>query len=172
MWLYERSKMEKKRYLKRFLILSFFIAILCCFTGCKANISEYENEKIQITGLLEEDFYITPAELAEMKCTEAVAHGKTAKAGTVQAYGPTLATFLAEYGKAVEEFYSVKFTAKDDYTVTLGRQTLENDDVILAISRGSKPLYEDQQPLRILIPNADSGKWTYMVNQIEFTYKE
>lgn len=172
MWLYERSKMEKKRYLKRFLILPFFIAILCCFTGCKANISEYENEKIQITGLLEEDFYITPAELAGMGCTEAVAHGKTAKAGTVQAYGPTLETFLSSYGKSVEDFYSIKFSAADDYDVTLGRQTFQKQEVILSVANGSKALYKEQQPLRVIIPEVDSGKWIRMVNKIEFTYKE
>lgn len=164
--------MEKKKSLKSWWIIPFFMTILCCFTGCKADISEYENEKIQIVGLLEEDFYITPGELAELECIETVAHGKTAKAGTVEAYGPTLETFLAQYGKSLDEFYSVKFYAKDDYTVTLGKQTFEKCDVILSIARGSEPLYEGQQPLRIVIPEADSGKWTYMITEIQFTYQE
>lgn len=160
--------MLKRKIFLILICLTFIIGL----TGCKADISAYEDEKILVKGLLEEDFYITPGELAEMECMEAVAHGKTAKAGTVQAYGPTLETLLEAYGKNVNEFYSIKFIAKDGYTVTLGRQTFEECDVILSIARGSEPLYEDQQPLRIVIPEADSGKWTYMVTEIQFTYKE
>lgn len=157
---------------KRILGVLLCVALLFGMAGCKADISEYENEEIQIIGLLDEDFTVTPGELAEMECTEATAHGKTAKAGTVQAYGPTLETFLSAYGKSLDEFYSIKFYAKDDYTVTLGRQTFQECDVILSIAMGSEPLYEGQRPLRLVIPEADSGKWTYMVYKIEFTYAE
>ena len=106
-----------------------------------------------------------------MECTSATATGKSAKAGTVQAYGPTLETFLAQYGKTLDEFKSVKFYASDDYTVTLGRVTWEKYDVILSVAEGSKPLPEYQWPLRILIPGGDSGNWVRLVTKIEFTYK-
>lgn len=160
--------MKGKRILG--LLLCFFV--MFSLAGCEADISAYENERILVTGLLEEDFYITPAELVQLECVEATAKGKTAKAGTVQAYGPTLETFLGSYGKSLDEFYSIKFCAADDYDVTLGRQTFEECEVILSVANGSKALYEEQQPLRIVIPEADSGKWIRMVTEIKFTYKE
>lgn len=150
------------------------LALLCLLllAGCgTADISAYGDSQILITGLTEEDFYITPNELMAMECTSATATGKSAKAGTVQAYGPTLETFLAQYGKTLDEFKSVKFYASDDYTVTLGRVTWEKYDVILSVAEGSKPLPEYQWPLRILIPGGDSGNWVRLVTKIEFTYK-
>lgn len=135
-----------------------------------ADISAYQDQKIEIVGLLDEDFYVTPAELAQLECTSATAHGKTAKAGTVKAYGPTLDTFLAQYGKTVDEFRSIRCVASDDYVVTLGRASWEKYDIILSIANGSKALYDNQQPMRIVIPGANSGNWIRAVARMEFTY--
>lgn len=155
-------------------IICILLALLCAasLTGCGiADISEYGDSQILVTGLLEEDFYITPNELMALECTTATAQGKTAKAGTVHAYGPTLETFLAQYGKTLDEFKKIKFYASDDYTVTLGRVTWEKYDVIMSVAEGSDPLPEYQWPLRIVIPGADSGNWVRLVVKIEFTYK-
>ena len=164
-----RTRGITERVLSLLLCVMFFVSLIGCGS---ADISSYADRQIRIVGLLEEDFYITPGELAEMECISATARGETEKAGTVQAYGPTLATFLEAYGKTVDEFYSIKFCAEDDYDVTLGAQTFANYDVILSIANGSEPLYERQQPLRVVIPGADSGKWVRLVTEIIFTYKK
>ena len=148
------------------------LLLLLSLAGCAADISAYEDTPILVTGLLEEDFYITPGELAALECVEATAVGKTAKAGTVQAYGPTLEAFLTQYGKTLNEFKSVRFTASDDYVVTIGKVSWDKYDVILSVSQGSKALPDYQQPLRIVIPGGDSGNWVRCVTAIEFTYVE
>ena len=148
------------------------LLLMLCLTGCAADISAYADTQILVTGLLEEDFYITPGELAALECVEATAVGQTAKAGTVQAYGPTLETFLAQYGRTVDAFKSVRFTASDDYVVTIGKASWEKYDVILSIAQGSKALPDYQQPLRIVIPGGESGNWVRSVIAIEFTYAE
>lgn len=160
--------------MRRKRICSLFVCLLLILglAGCRADISDYEDQQILIKGLLEEDFYITPGELAELECVEQTTRGNTKKAGTVTAYGPTMETFLSVYDKSLDEFYSIKFSAEDDYSVTLGRQTFENYEIIMSVANGSEPLYEKQWPLRIVIPNVNSGKWIYMVTEIEFTYKE
>lgn len=152
-------------------IIAWLLLVLC-LAGCSADISAYADSQILVTGLLEEDFYITPGELAAMECVEATAVGQTAKAGTVQAYGPTLETFLAQHGKTMDAFKSVRFTASDDYVVTIGKVSWDKYDVILSISQGSKALPDYQQPLRIVIPGGDSGNWIRCVTTIEFTYAE
>lgn len=152
------------------------IMILCCmFILCScgpADISAYEDEQILVTGLEEEDFYITPGELMELECMSATAQGQTAKAGTVEAYGPTLKTFLEKYGKTLDEFKSVKFIAEDDYVVTLGKVSWENYDVILSVADGSEALPDYQQPLRVVIPGGQSGNWVRSVIEIQFTYND
>lgn len=155
--------------MKRIVILMLLLALLA---GCAADISAYADTPIRVMGLLEEEFYITAGELARLECVEATAVGQTAKAGTVQAWGPTLETFLAQYGKNLADFKSVRFTAVDDYVVTIGRASWEKYDVILSIAKGSKPLDDHQQPLRVVIPGGESGNWIRGVTTIEFTYAE
>lgn len=158
--------------MKKTIALLLALILILGLAGCSADISAYADTPILVTGLLEEDFTITPGELAELECVEATAVGQTAKAGTVQAYGPTLETFLAGYGKTLEEFKSVRFVASDDYVVTLGKASWSKYDVILSISQGSKALADYQQPLRIVIPGGESGNWIRSVVEIEFTYAE
>ncbi len=153
------------------IIMALFLCVMLVSCG-KADISAYKDQQIKIIGLLDEDFYITPGELSEMECTSATAQGKSAKAGTVKAYGPTMETFLEHYGKTFDDFRSIRCVASDDYVVTLGRASWEKYDIIMSIANGSEPLYESQQPLRIVIPGANSGNWIRTVTSIEFTYAE
>ena len=153
-------------------VLAAFM-LMTAFTGCgKADISAYADEEINITGLLDEDFTVTPGELAEMECVSATAVGETEKAGKVKAYGPTLDTFLEHYGVSKDDLYSIKCYAKDDYKVTLGKVTWDSKEVILSIAYGSEAFDEKTAPLRIVIPEGQSGNWIRMVNKMEFTYKD
>ncbi len=135
--------------------------------GGNADISEYGDDPIRISGLLDEDFFVTPNELSEMKCVSEVGVKKT---DPVFIYGPTLETFVAEYGKTLDEFYSVSVYAYDHYSVTLGKATWNKYDVILSISDGDEPLAEDHRPLQLAIPGAKAHSWVYQVKEIEFTY--
>lgn len=158
--------------MKKAAIFCLAITLLLSLCGCgKADISQYGDEQILVTGLLDEDFYITPNELAEFDCISDKAVGKSQKAGTVEAYGPTLDTFLNSYGVSTDELYSIKFIAKDGYVVTLGKLTWDKYNVILSVAAGSKPLNDYHQPLRLVIPGGDSGNWTYGVTEIHITYK-
>lgn len=152
------------------IVLTLCLLTLCLAACGSADISAYADTQILITGLFEEDFYITPAELMELECVSTTATGNTAKAGTVKAYGPTLETFLAQYGKELGEFRSVRFQASDGYSITIGKASWKKYDVILSVANGSKPLEEYQQPLRLVIPGGDSGNWIRLVTQIDFEY--
>lgn len=160
--------------MKKLICLTLILCMMAVVLGgCgSADISAYSDARILVTGLLEEDFYITPGELAELKCVSTTTTGNTAKAGTVQAYGPTLETFLAQYGKELSQFKYIRFCASDDYDVTIGRVSWDKYDVIMSIANGSKPLDEWEQPLRIVIPGANSGNWIRLVTEINFVYAE
>lgn len=150
-------------------ITAVFLLLLSLFlVGCGADISAYQDREILVVGLAEEDFSVTPRQLSEMKCTSETATGQSAKAGTVTAYGPTLDTFLAHYGRDKSEFKCIRFTAEDGYDVVLGPVTWEKRTVILSIANGSKPLDAYQQPMRVVIPGGSSGNRVRMVTKIEF----
>ena len=147
------------------------LALICTLAACgstNADMSEYGDTPIVISGLTDEEFVITPRELAEFECVSRTASGKTAKAGTVNATGPLLDTFLAQYGTCMSDFERIRFIASDNYRVVLKDEYLAEYEVVLAISNGNKPLIEAHRPLRILIPDADSSMWEYAVVRIEF----
>ncbi len=146
-----------------------FILIIC--TGCKvrvkADISDYTDTPITISGLTEEEFTVTPGELAELECVRLSASGKTAKAGEVSAVGPLLDTFLAQYDKKPGDFKVISFIARDKYKVELYGEYLTDYQVVLSLCDGNKPLSEDMRPMRIFIPGTESNMWEYAVIRIE-----
>lgn len=137
------------------------------------SIDAYKNEQIEIHGLTENDFYITPLELSQLKCERITAKGTgsgeggASKAGVVSAYGPTLETFVATFGQDLQNFRRVKFTCKDNYYTVLRADSLSNK-IILSIASGKDALYDKQQPLRIVAPAEASGRWAYGVTRIDF----
>ena len=144
----------------------------CTSSRTAADISEYVDEEITISGLLDEEFTITPGGLLELECVSRTATGATAKAGTVSATGPLLDTFLAEYGYKASDFDRIRFIAKDAYRTLLRNDYLTDYDVVMAVSSGKEPLAEDLRPMRLLIPEAESSMWIYGVIRIEFEFKD
>lgn len=146
------------------------LALLLGLTGCgkQADISAYADTPITISGLTDEEFTITPRELAELDCVSRTATGATAKAGTVSAYGPLLDTFLEQYGCQASDFYKIRFLCADEYKTVLKDEYLTDYEVVLSIAAGDEPLSETCQPLRLLIPEAESSMWAYSVIRIEF----
>jgi hypothetical protein len=138
----------------------------------KADISAYGDIPITISGIADADFTVTPNDLARLECVQMNASGKTEKAGTVNAVGPLLETFLANYGKSSSDFSKIRFYASDKYKITLKDEQLTQYQIVLSIARGNDPLPEAQQPLRLFIPKAESSNWIYAVVRVEFIAKE
>ena len=151
------------------LICILLIALSLAACGDKeADISEYADFPIEVSGLTDEDFTITPQELSKLECVSRTATGATEKAGTVSVRGPLLNTFLAQYGKTASDFYKIRFLCADGYKTVLKDELLTDYEVVLAVQTGKGPLPENTRPLRLLIPEAESNTWAYSVIRIEF----
>lgn len=137
------------------------------------DIAAYADAEIIISGLADEDFALTPTELAKLKCSQLTAEGQgkgqqgESKAGTVTAYGPTLERFLEVYGFKPTDFDRIVVTCSDGYKVTLHGDMLEGA-VLLSIAQGKGALDEFHQPLRLVMPAQESGKWCYGIERIDF----
>ena len=156
------------------LALVLTLALTACGGGTRvtADLSAYGDTPITVTGLTEEDFTVTPSELAGLECTEATATGNSAKAGTVHPVGPTLETFLAAYGKEIADLERIRFYATDGYYVGFLPESLEKYEFILAVANGDDPLGNGELPLRVVVVGGDSGKWVRMIDRIECFCKE
>lgn len=158
--------------MKKYSLCIFLFLTAVLLIGCRADISAYADTPILVTGLPSGDRTVTPAELAELDCTSATAVGKSAKAGTVNAWGPTLETFLAFCGVSLDEVRYVRFYAGDGYSVSVGAKVWDKYPVILSVANGNRPLEEGQQPLRVVIPDGPSSNWVRFVTEIAVTMEE
>ncbi|MGI6497418.1 MAG: molybdopterin-dependent oxidoreductase [Oscillospiraceae bacterium] len=133
-----------------------------------ADLSAYGDTPITIAGLGETEFQVTANALSGLACVSQGVSGKTAKAGSIQAVGPTLETFLAQYGKKISDFTRIRVEAKDGYKQGFLQEKLQEYTFILAVANGNQPLGEEEAPLRLIIPGAPSNEWVRMVTRIEF----
>lgn len=167
-----RRRIARLPVLLLFILLFLLPALSTACGNGKPDISAYQDTPISISGLTDEAFEITPAELMEMECVSESDTGKSEKAGTVEGYGPSLDTFLEQYGKERSDFEKIRFIAKDGYKKTLWGELLKNDQIVLSLSDGDKPLSDSEEPLRLIVPGAESSYWVYGVIQIEFIREE
>ena len=160
--------------IRTFSLISLALALSAlALSACgdkQADISAYENDVIVVSGLPGGDFTITPKDLIALDCVSRTAAGATEKAGTVAATGPLLDTFLAEYGCKASDFDRIRFIASDGYRTVLRGDYLTDYEVVMSVSSGSEPLAEGLRPMRLLIPEAESGMWIYAVIRIEFVF--
>ena len=154
--------------------LTLALILTLTLSGCSSrpDLSEYEDVPILIKGLEAQDFEITPGELLEMDCVSGEDTGGSDKAGTVEGYGPELDSFLSEYGKKRSDFSKIRFLAKDGYKKTIWGEMLENSEIVFSVANGDEPLRENEMPMRLLIPGAESSYWVYGVVEIEFVENE
>jgi hypothetical protein len=133
----------------------------------------YASDGISVAGLGDEDFIVTPEQLAALDCERTSATGTgggqagESKAGSVDAYGPLMETLLGTWGYSLADFKRIKVYCKDGYSVILRPELLEGDPV-LSVADGADPLEPYQRPLRMVIPGEVTGKWAFGVMRIEF----
>ncbi len=162
-------------HLKNCLILACIIFGIVFLLGCDAKtdentIADYSNEEITVSGLADEDFTVTVADLAALDSVErsASAQRSNGEEVSIDAVGPLLDTFLAQYGKSQSDFTSIRFTAFDKYSITVDSQVLDNREIVLAVADGGDALSKDDQPLRVVIPGERAMYWVRHLCRIDF----
>lgn len=155
-------------------VLLVMVFVISLFTGCsatvKADISEYKDSEITIAGLTEEEFTVTPEELSQLKCKKkTLSTTSKGRKVTQNAIGPTLETFLENYGYSLDDIEEVIFVASDGYTKSYDSDFfLVHDEIILSVASGNDPLEEEDQPVRLAIEDVMPDNWVKGVVRIQF----
>lgn len=151
-------------------------ALSACGSSAAADgkmIEDYADVEVAVSGLAEAEFTITPRQLCAMPLTTVKAGGADA-AGvgrSAKATGVTLAEFLRQYGYAVEDIAKLRAVAGDGYVISLTK-TLRERDVYLTVGYDGQPLLETERPLRLVIPETETGSWIYNITRMEFSLAE
>jgi hypothetical protein len=131
----------------------------------------YRDSEVVISGVAGEDFPVTIAELAALELVSEKAEAARSNGDIVKitAVGPTLETFLAQYGKKQSDYSAVRFTATDGYSISVGKEILEKREIVLALMDGNKAFDKGKSaPLRAVVIGERAMYWARMVCKIEF----
>jgi len=140
----------------------------------KNKLAAYGDEKIVISGLEDQDFEISVADLTDLEpvTKSAVSNRANGEQVKVKATGPLLDTFLKKYGKSQKDFSLIRFSAKDQYSIAVPADILANRDIILALMNEGEPLAQEDRPVHVIIPGERAMYWVRMLNRIEFATGE
>lgn len=164
------------RYRKKQHIIWTALLILCVtaavsLSACGTDdidISAYEDERIELTGIGEGTESVSIADLKAMKCRTLRTESTSDKIGKVKATGPELDTVLSAYGASKEDFSKIIINGSDQYDVKLLNDYITSHEIYLAFGIDGEPLDAESIPCRIIIPGSDSAYWVRMVKSIEF----
>ncbi|MEG1584634.1 MAG: molybdopterin-dependent oxidoreductase, partial [Anaerovorax sp.] len=162
---------------KNIVLISLMLLLLASvlFSGCQNDATsskeyDYGQQEILITGLEEKEFTITVEELTRLDSVteKAEANRFNGESVKIKAHGPTLNTFLKQYGKKQSDFAAIRFTASDQYAIAVPNEILQKRDIILTYADGGNPLIKEDQPLRAVIPGERAMYWVRMLKRIDF----
>jgi hypothetical protein len=156
-------------------ILAPVLALAVMAAGCArfpdaAVVAAYAEEDILITGLSDADFSVDASVLVDLEqvARSASATRANGEKVSINAQGPLLETFLAQYGKHQADFSRIRFTASDGYSIAVSQDMLKNREIILALADGGKPLSSEDAPVRVVIPGERAMYWVRLLNRIDF----
>ena len=152
------------------LLVIIIAAVIVIIAGINADdFSVYADREIIVRGIKDEPLTITPAQLLEMDCVDVYTNGGTSKSEGINGTGPEIETFLAAYGKKLSDYKKIRFICADDNKFVLSGEYMTGQyQIVMSVKQLEHVLPRSQQPLRIIIPGGEPGKWAYGVLEIDF----
>jgi len=128
-----------------------------------------DGQEILITGLQDSDYKITVGDLKKLPAVTKKARANRANGETVKvkATGPLLEDVLQQKGKSVKDYSTIRFTARDGYSIAVPPDVLKNREIILAYQIDGKPLDAENEPVRVVIPGERAMYWMRMLDRID-----
>ncbi|MFA6940412.1 MAG: molybdopterin-dependent oxidoreductase [Clostridiaceae bacterium] len=165
---------KKNKYLG---VILASITVIIFLVGCsnKAtntttnNVSKSNSEKIIIAGLDGSNKTITVNDIKTFKPVEkdVIAVDSAGKKTNYSVKGALFEDILKKYGKSQKGFSGVRFTASDGYSIEVTPEILKSRDIIFAYEINGKPLTDNWEPIRIIIPDERAMYWASKLSKVE-----
>jgi len=155
------------------LVLTIMLTLVAC--NSKTDIATSnpavpdDGQEILITGLSDSDCKITVGDLKKLPAVTKKARATRANGEIVRikATGPLLEDVLQQKGKSVKDYSTIRFTARDGYSIAVPPDVLKNREIILAYQIDGKPPDAENEPIRVVIPGERAMYWVRMLDRID-----
>jgi DMSO/TMAO reductase YedYZ molybdopterin-dependent catalytic subunit len=162
---------------KRLSLLLLVLIIMLTLVGCSSKTDTAtsnpavpdDGKEILITGLSDSDYKITVGDLKKLPAVTKRARATRADGEIVKvkATGPLLEDVLQQKGKSIKDYSTIRFTARDGYSIAVPPDVLKNREIILAYQIDGKPLDAENEPVRVVIPGERAMYWVRMLDRID-----
>lgn len=161
-------------------VLAVLFTAMLLLTGCGGKTDDPgdkytgEDDFITIASPEAGEVKISVADLMKLdSVTEDIV--RTRDDGSVDQYpikGVLLETVLAHLNISADNMDTVRFTAGDGYSVEVPSDIVARGKIILAYEIDGEPLYEENRPIRMYIPQEESMYWVKNTVKITINRKE
>lgn len=159
---------------KTWLLLLAALLLLAC-GGCAADKAEpgpssggAGDEAITISGLPGGPITVTVEELKALpaETEEALSISSSGEESTVPYKGVDINTVLEPHGVSLDDYSGVRLVAADGYSIEVHEDILRSQRLFLAYELYGEPLWEENRPLRVVIPNVRSMYWIKKLREV------
>lgn len=160
------------------------MVVVLALVGCEKPVESDEessesNGQVSITGDMIEgitlvgmgggDIKVTMDEIKKMKLVnkDSISISSSGEETEQNVIGGLLEELLEKHGVSQTEVSSIRVTAVDGYSMEIPPEIFKNRDIILAHEIDGEPLFEENKPIRIIIPEERAMYWVRGVSMIE-----
>lgn len=164
-----------RKMVNRLLPFLLIFIIMLTLAGCgektetAGDLTAEDGQEFVITGLTDSDYPITVGELKKLpaitkKARATRSNGEVVK---IKATGCLLEDVLQQQGKSVKDYSTIRFSARDGYSIAVPPDILKNRSIILAYRIDGKSPDEENRPVRVVIPGERAMYWVRMLERID-----
>lgn len=131
-------------------------------------------ENITLIGIGDDDIKITVDEIKKLKIInkDVISLSSGGEETKMNVTGGLLEELLNKRGISQAELSGIRVTAIDGYSMEIPSEVLKNRDIILAYEINGKPLFEENRPIRIIVPGERAMYWVGAVSTIGVAEEE
>lgn len=168
----------KLSFKKRIVIISFAVMILMLMacgreTGIQPSNADIP-DKITISGLEDEVIEVSLDDIKELEKInqDVVSISSSGEENEMNVTGGLLEELLQKHGKTQKNLLGIRVVAIDGYSIEIPNEVLEHRDILLVYEIEGEPLFEDSQPIRVVVPDERAMYWVKSLDEIEILTNE
>ncbi len=161
-------------FCKNRIVVIIAVIMLLMLTACdKEADTEISNgdipDKITILGLGDEDIEVSVDDIKQLKKInkDVISISSSGEENEMNVSGGLMEELLQQYDKSQKDLSGIRVVATDGYSIDIPSEVLKNRDIILAYEVDGEPLFEDSQPIRVVVPDERAMYWIKSLSKIE-----